>query len=51
MHTDLPLHQANFKCYAYYIFSSTIRKTGATKLVVEQYASFPYVVSIWTNIK
>ena len=49
MHTDLPLHQANFKCYEY-IFSGTGGKPGAPKLVIEQSGSFSHVVSEGTLI-
>ena len=42
MYPDLPLHQANFKCYEY-IFSGTIGKPGAPKLVIEQSGPFSHV--------
>ena len=49
MHTDLPLHHANFKCYEY-IFSGTIGKPGAIKLVIEQSGLFSHVASQCTQI-
>ena len=49
MHTDLPLPQANFKCYEY-IFSGTIGKPGAIKLVIEQSGPFCHVASECTQI-
>ena len=49
MHTDLPLDQANFQCYEY-IFSGTIGKPGAPKLVIEQSGLLSHVASECTQI-
>ena len=49
MHTDLPLRQGNIQCYEY-IFSSTIGKQGAPKLVIEQAGPFSHVASECTQI-
>ena len=49
MHTDLPLHQEYFQCYEY-IFSGTIGKPGAPKLVNEHSDPFSHVVSECTQI-
>ena len=48
-HTDLLLHQANFKCYEY-IFSGTIGTPGAPKLVIEQSSLFSHVACECTQI-
>ena len=48
-HTDLPLHKANFKCDEY-IFSGTIGKPGAPKLVIGQSGPFSHVASECTQI-
>ena len=45
----LPLHQANFKRHEY-IFSGTICKPAATKLVIEQSGPFSHVASECTQI-